>query len=95
MSNWQKWTVALLAVFMIFSIGLSQPAYAVDDGEEIVIVSAPVLPDRDYDGIPDTFDAAPDSNLFTGKCVKESRFSNIRSAHYGNNFMRHNILQSP
>ena len=52
---------------MIFSIGLSQPAYAVDDGEEIVIVSAPVLPDSDYDGIPDTFDAAPDSNLFTGK----------------------------
>ena len=66
MRNLKKWIAALLAVVMIFSLGLDGWAYAaVGSGE--VMYGADQLPDSDYDGIPDQYDAAPNSNVFTGK----------------------------
>ena len=69
MSNLKKWTVALLAVFMIFSVCVTEQAFAadIDIVSDVMYGSDPSLPDRDFDGIPDAYDTAPDSNVFTGK----------------------------
>ena len=67
MSNLKKWTVSLLAVLMIFSVCMTEQAFAIDIDHDVMYGSDPSLPDRDFDGIPDAYDSAPDSNVFTGK----------------------------
>ena len=66
MRNWKKWLSALLAVVMIFSMGLSDIAYAAG-GRDVMFGSDPAMIDSDFDGIPDEYDVAPGSNVFTGK----------------------------
>ena len=61
----KKWLSALLAVVLIFSLCLGDLAWAAGSGG--MTLGADRAADSDYDGIPDQYDAAPDSNVFTGK----------------------------
>ena len=68
MSNRKRWFSALLAVLLILSVGLPNTAYAGGSGQPAPMYGTdPSSADSDYDGIPDEYDSAPDSNVFTGQ----------------------------
>ena len=62
----KRWTAVVLSVVLALSMGIADVAYAAT-GLPVMFGADPTLTDRDYDGIPDEFDAAPDSNVFTGR----------------------------
>ena len=69
MKSLKKWTAALLALILLLSSGIvdTVSAETAGRGAGAMYGTDPTLVDSDYDGIPDEFDTAPDSNVFTGK----------------------------
>ena len=73
MAHFKK-TLALLLVFaFVIGAGFADAAFAVGAKLYGAPAALAVPADSDYDGIPDAYDSAPNSNTFTGK-MKSGQF---------------------